>query len=139
VETVDSPKLAQELNKAASQRITPLKIFIQVNTSQEESKGGVKTSECIQLASEVISSLKNLHFSGLMTIGSVQSPDLHPNPDFLALISCRDEVCDKLKLDPNTLHLSMGMSDDFEHAIECGSTNVRVGSMIFGTRNYSEK
>lgn len=57
-----------------------------------------------------------------------------PNPDFLCLRKCRDDLCKELGLNWRDVGLSMGMSDDFEHAISLGSTNVRVGSSIFGAR-----
>ena len=57
-----------------------------------------------------------------------------PNPDFLCLRKCRDDLCKELGKDWKTVNLSMGMSNDFEHAIELGSSNVRVGSSLFGVR-----
>ena len=74
----------------------------------------------------------NLIFSGLMTIGR---PDASADqPDFVTLITCRNEVLEKLKLEEKDVELSMGMSADFREAIKFGSTNIRVGSTIFGTR-----
>ena len=61
------------------------------------------------------------------------------NPDFLTLIDCRKKVAEKFGLDEASLELSMGMSNDFEEAIRMGSTNVRVGSSIFGARDYKDK
>lgn len=57
-----------------------------------------------------------------------------PNPDFLCLKQCREDLCKEFGLDWKDVGLSMGMSNDFEHAIELGSTNVRVGTSIFGHR-----
>ncbi|XP_029161465.1 pyridoxal phosphate homeostasis protein isoform X2 [Nylanderia fulva] len=57
-----------------------------------------------------------------------------PNPDFVGLIKCREKMSDELKIDIKNIELSMGMSNDYEHAIELGSTNVRVGTAIFGNR-----
>lgn len=72
---------------------------------------------------------------GLMTIGRFGYDLSHgPNPDFLCLRKCRDDLCEELGLNWRDVGLSMGMSDDFEHAISLGSTNVRVGSSIFGAR-----
>lgn len=86
----------------------------------------------------------NLEMIGLMTIGalgrSLARPEVSgPNPDFLKLIDCRKEVADMLEVDENDLELSMGMSNDFEEAIAMGSTNIRVGSSIFGARSYPNK
>ena len=93
-------------------------LFVQVNTSGEESKHGFDPSAVV----------------GLMTIGM---PDYTSRPEnFSLLVSCRDAVAEALGLDPSSLELSMGMSGDYLAAIEMGSTNVRVGSTIFGARNY---
>lgn len=72
-----------------------------------------------------------------MTIGSFDH-DLTtgPNPDFIALRDCKTKVCQNFGFNADRLELSMGMSNDFEHAIQHGSTNVRVGSTIFGAREY---
>eukprot|EP00252_Welwitschia_mirabilis_P014657 TRINITY_DN322_c0_g1_i1.p1 TRINITY_DN322_c0_g1~~TRINITY_DN322_c0_g1_i1.p1 ORF type:complete len:244 (+),score=53.15 TRINITY_DN322_c0_g1_i1:60-791(+) len=138
VESVDSTKVANHLNRAvASTGRSPLKVLVQVNTSGEESKHGVEPSECAELARHVKSECPNLHFSGLMTIGML---DYSSRPEnFQALSSCRKEVCKALGIPEDECELSMGMSGDFEQAIEMGSTNVRVGSTIFGAREYPAK
>ncbi|CAN1222594.1 Pyridoxal phosphate homeostasis protein [Linum grandiflorum] len=115
----------------------PLKVFIQVNTSGEESKNGVEPSSCVELAKHVSDSCSNLEFCGLMTIGML---DFSSTPEnFKTLASCRSEVCKALGIEEEQCELSMGMSNDFEQAIEMGSTNVRVGSIIFGAREYAKK
>nr|CAH7720323.1 unnamed protein product [Callosobruchus chinensis] len=140
VETVDSQKLAANLNKSWPKFGTPeskLKIMIQVNTSGEGEKNGIAPSEVCDVAKYVLEQCPNLHLEGLMTIGKFgRDPNEGPNPDFLSLRQCREDLCKKLGLDWKTVGLSMGMSDDFEHAIELGSTNIRVGSKIFGSRVY---
>ncbi|GKY92064.1 hypothetical protein MPSEU_000177900 [Mayamaea pseudoterrestris] len=144
IETVASVKLANKLNSAVAsqqQQSAPsnskLKIFIQVNTSGEASKGGLEIDEnyasILSLCKHVRDECLHLRLMGLMTIGA-------PNDDnaFDKLKHCREAVERELGL-RDTLELSMGMSDDFETAIAKGSTNVRVGSTIFGARNYSSK
>ncbi|KAG0301853.1 hypothetical protein BGZ97_002583 [Linnemannia gamsii] len=135
VETVDSAKKATTLDKACATaaRAEPLRIFLQVNTSGEESKSGMLPSEVLEVAQHVVSTCSHLKLAGLMTIGS-PNPDLEngENPDFKALNECRTTVEDALKI--NDLELSMGMSDDFQRALLQGSTNIRVGSTIFGSR-----
>ncbi|KAF8940007.1 hypothetical protein BGZ58_008052 [Dissophora ornata] len=135
VETVDNAKKASTLDKAcaAASRPEPLRIFLQVNTSGEESKSGMLPSEVLEVARHVISSCPHLRLAGLMTIGS-PNPDLEngENPDFKTLSQCRATIEDTLKI--TDLDLSMGMSDDFKRAIRQGSTNVRVGSTLFGSR-----
>jgi pyridoxal phosphate enzyme (YggS family) len=131
VETVSGLKLANQLNKACVNcERTPLKVLVQVNTSNEESKSGIPIEECLPLVSHIREQCPGLEFAGLMTIGIAGDRD-----NFQTLVSCRDNLCSKLGLDANDLELSMGMSGDFELAIEMGSTNVRVGSTIFGARD----
>ncbi|KAI9009118.1 hypothetical protein DFJ74DRAFT_611309 [Hyaloraphidium curvatum] len=147
VETVDSLKLANTLDKACSHRSSPLGVFIQVNTSGEPQKGGIEPAEVVGVAKHIVETCKNLRLLGLMTIGLVERDEL-PNPDFVAtwpsrqrtsvalqcLASCREEVLRGMP-EIGDLELSMGMSSDYVHAIELGSTNVRVGSTIFGARH----
>ncbi|NXU06763.1 PLPHP protein, partial [Buphagus erythrorhynchus] len=142
LETVDSVKLADRVNsswqkKGSSQK---LKVMVQVNTSGEESKHGLSPGDTTAAVEHVINKCPSLEFVGLMTIGSI-GHDLSkgPNPDFQVLLSLRQEVCEKLNLPLDKVELSMGMSTDFQHAIEVGSTNVRIGSTIFGERDYSNK
>ncbi|XP_077075146.1 pyridoxal phosphate homeostasis protein [Siphateles boraxobius] len=141
IETIDSVKLAEKVNSswqrmraANTQR---LKIMVQINTSGEESKHGLPPDETVNMVKHAVSQCSALDFAGLMTIGRY-GYDLSegPNPDFQMLLKHRAEVCEGLKIPVEQIELSMGMSNDFEHAIEVGSTNIRVGSTIFGTREY---
>jgi len=132
VETVDSLKLARELDKAFASHNPPLNIMVQVNTSDEASKSGVEPEECCELVQNILANCKRLKFVGLMTIGQL---DHNPEIDFRCLTECRTEMCEKLSLQPSQVGLSMGMSGDYIKAIEEGSTNVRVGSSIFGHRH----
>ncbi|VFQ93097.1 unnamed protein product [Cuscuta campestris] len=138
VETVDDEKIANQLNRVVGNiGRKPLKVFVQVNTSGEESKFGVEPAGCVSLVKHVTSSCPNLEFCGLMTIGM---PDYTSTPEnFKTLASCRSEVCKAIGITEDQCELSMGMSGDFELAIEMGSTNVRIGSTIFGARDYSKK
>jgi uncharacterized pyridoxal phosphate-containing UPF0001 family protein len=95
-------------------------------------KSGIPPQECVDVASHIVSSCSHLCLAGLMTIGSPEHSQTRPNPDFQALVACKARIEAAL---PLQLELSMGMSDDFEHAVACGSTNVRVGSSIFGSRS----
>lgn len=132
IETVDGKKKADILQKLCVGRPEPLRIFIQLNTSEEESKGGIPPSECLDVVKHVKNSCPNLLVAGIMTIGSPgNSSTVRPNPDFLKMLACQKELRSILGIE---VELSMGMSDDFEHAIEMGSANVRVGSSIFGAR-----
>ncbi|KAK5863013.1 hypothetical protein PBY51_000076 [Eleginops maclovinus] len=141
VETVDSAKLADRVNSswqrlrgASTQR---LKVMVQLNTSGEQNKHGLPPEDTVDTVQHILSKCSALDFLGLMTIGRYgYDLNLGPNPDFQMLSSRRQELCDSLKLPLEQVELSMGMSTDFEHAIEVGSTNVRVGSVIFGNRDY---
>eukprot|EP00884_Botryococcus_braunii_P016044 jgi/Botrbrau1/3122/Bobra.0070s0096.1 len=137
VETVDSEKLATKLDNAiAAAGRSCLPVFVQINTSGEESKHGVEPSGAVPLARHITDQCKNLRLAGLMTIGQ---PDYSSRPEnFSCLATCREEVESALGLPVASLELSMGMSADFEQAVEMGSTSVRVGSTIFGARDYSK-
>jgi PLP dependent protein len=108
-----------------------------VNTSGEDSKFGVTPEETVALAKHISSSCEHLRLAGLMTIGQ---PDYSSRPEnFICLTQCRAQVAEAIGVSPDTLELSMGMSGDFEQAVEMGSTVIRVGSTIFGARDYSTK
>lgn len=142
VETVDSKKLATALNTACQNRKweTPLSVMVQINTSGEETKNGCDPEEAGKIVKIIRDECPNLKLEGLMTIGAYNH-DLSngPNPDFQKLLQCQKKICEEFHLNPADLQLSMGMSNDFEHAIEVGSSSVRVGSLIFGARTYVNK
>lgn len=122
----------------------PLRICIQVNTSGESSKAGVPTAEdAIGLYTHVRDNCPHLRVWGLMTIGAIaRSTALeagHENEDFMRLVETRDRVAEGVGIPKEDLRLSMGMSQDFESAIRCGSDEVRVGSDIFGERVKDRK
>lgn len=137
VESLDSVKLANTLDKALPEdRAEPLRVMVQVNTSGEDSKSGVEPEECTELVRHVATSCSRLRFIGLMTIGRIG--DVSP-ACFERLAACRDKVIEAQIPNVPSLEdfeLSMGMSGDFEVAIQAGSTSVRVGSTIFGARDY---
>eukprot|EP01113_Clastostelium_recurvatum_P050438 TRINITY_DN9552_c0_g1_i1.p1 TRINITY_DN9552_c0_g1~~TRINITY_DN9552_c0_g1_i1.p1 ORF type:complete len:266 (+),score=45.99 TRINITY_DN9552_c0_g1_i1:1-798(+) len=137
METIDSQKIATTINRMwESVEGEPLRVMLQVNTSGEGSKSGVEPKDAVPLASLIASSCPRLHLAGLMTIGSPNpTPD---QPDFTCLKECRGQVSRALGVSEESLELSMGMSGDYQEAIRHGSTNVRVGSLIFGARDYSK-
>lgn len=109
---------------------------LQVNTSGEESKHGVAPEDTVTLAQHIATACKNLKLAGLMTIGQ---PDYSSKPEnFTCLTACRAQVAEALSVSEDSMHLSMGMSGDFEQAVGMGSTVIRVGSTIFGARDYSK-
>jgi pyridoxal phosphate enzyme (YggS family) len=137
VETVDSEKLASKLNSAVLNSVRkdrPLNVLVQINTSGEDSKSGVSPSDgvAVAIAKHIVANCPALRLRGLMTIGM---PDYTSTPaNFECLRAVRSEVAAALGIAENTLELSMGMSGDYAAAISMGSTNVRVGSTIFGKR-----
>eukprot|EP00591_Stephanopyxis_turris_P008904 CAMPEP_0195528236 /NCGR_PEP_ID=MMETSP0794_2-20130614/30296_1 /TAXON_ID=515487 /ORGANISM="Stephanopyxis turris, Strain CCMP 815" /LENGTH=223 /DNA_ID=CAMNT_0040659339 /DNA_START=290 /DNA_END=961 /DNA_ORIENTATION=+ len=136
VESVATRKLAQKLDRAAREvdESFRLGVFLQVNTSGESSKSGLDPEDVVPLAMEVNDMFPNLSLNGLMTIGAPGDFGC-----FDTLVACRKNVAESLGREPSSLELSMGMSGDFEEAIKRGATNVRVGSTIFGQRDYSQK
>ena len=133
IQTVDSIKLAKELDRRARplNRIVP--IIIQVNLAGESSKGGVHPPECFSLIRQ-ISELANLQIRGLMTMPPFFNAPERVRPYFRQLRELSQQI-DQARLPGVEMNeLSMGMSGDFEVAIEEGATLVRVGTAIFGTR-----
>jgi pyridoxal phosphate enzyme (YggS family) len=148
VSSVDTVKKATQLDlgRAALQQAnpsitSPLYVHIQVNTSGEESKSGVTPgAAATELARHVVLECPHLSLLGLMTIGAIARSKAtgmgDENEDFVLLREERDRLERELsgELQGSKLELSMGMSEDFEGAVAMGSTEVRVGSTIFGTR-----
>lgn len=134
IQSVDSLKLAERLNNFAGELGRRLPILIEVNLGDEESKSGVETDAVLPLA-ERIGKLTNLDLKGLMAV-----PPFFDNPEevrsfFRRLRELRNEAQRAGIVDGQFKELSMGMSNDFEVAIEEGATFVRVGTAIFGLRN----
>jgi hypothetical protein len=133
VHALDSLRLASHMDGVAAEMGLRPKIFLQVNQSGEESKGGFSMSELKQVIHE-IAALKHLDVVGLMTIPpAVEDPE-DARQWFSEMRIFRDEVTRQSGV--VLPFLSMGMSGDFEVAIEEGATHVRVGSAIFGRRAY---
>ncbi|KAF0133901.1 MAG: alanine racemase domain protein [Candidatus Saganbacteria bacterium] len=127
IQSVDSIGLATEINKRAEKEI---EIFIEVNTSQETSKFGIKPELTVDLVKE-ISKLSNLRITGLMTMGPLTDDAEKIKASFKKLRELRDNL--QLSGYVEIKHLSMGMSDDYSFAIEEGSDIIRVGRAIFTT------
>eukprot|EP00771_Trimastix_marina_P003331 gnl/Trimastix_PCT/4572.p1 GENE.gnl/Trimastix_PCT/4572~~gnl/Trimastix_PCT/4572.p1 ORF type:complete len:246 (-),score=15.33 gnl/Trimastix_PCT/4572:39-776(-) len=138
VETVDSVKIAQYLDKACAQHgRARLNVLVQVNTSGETAKSGTDPSNVCELARYIVDTCPRLALSGLMTIGAPGDMGC-----FDVLAQCKRQVVEAVpqaaELDrAGVFELSMGMSADYAEAIRRGSTNVRVGSTIFGARAYA--
>jgi len=134
VHSVDSFRLAQKLDQARASEGGRLPVLLEVNLGGEESKAGVGESEIIQLAQQV-SQLAALEVRGLMVIPPfLDDPEL-VRPYFRRLRQLAQEVESKNIPNLSMQELSMGMSHDFEVAIEEGATMIRVGTAIFGPRS----
>lgn len=130
---LDSLRLAKELNKRASHEGRVVPCLVQVNISEEESKYGVDPSET-HLFLDGLAPYEHIRVDGLMTIASFVDDPEQARPEFRQVRQLF-ETYDSTRNPRATMrHLSMGMSGDFEVAIEEGSTHVRIGSAIFGAR-----
>jgi pyridoxal phosphate enzyme (YggS family) len=125
--------LARELNKQAQKNQKIQQILIQVNISREETKSGISVDEAFDLVDE-ISRLENISIKGLMTMPPYFNQPERVRPFFSALRELRDQIKGKAIPNVSMDELSMGMTGDFEAAIEEGATMVRVGTAIFGER-----
>lgn len=130
---IDSTKLANYTDRIAEELRLKPKVFLQVNIGEEESKGGFAPGELIECAGELIQ-LKSLDIKGLMCIPPVGSDSESARIWFKKLAELKSRLEDRYQI--KWPHLSMGMSSDYEVAIEEGATHVRVGSAIFGAREY---
>ena len=138
IESLDRLSLARKLNRKLEAEGTSIEVLVQVNTSGEESKFGLEPAEVAGFMKEV-SGLETLKVRGLMTIGlNTEDPEL-ARASLRRLRELRDEVRQMNLGSIEMTELSMGMSGDLEVAIEEGSTIIRVGSAIFGSRAASDQ
>jgi len=165
IETVTSLDLVKLIEK---RRTEPLQIMLQINTSKEEQKGGyINDEDVIETVNYIIGSCKYVHFEGLMTIGSAENSKMaaetgEPNPDFSSLVKLKETVSKNCDVPISNIQLSMGMStglglfsivqkfklqlklldsksdSDYLQAIKQGANVIRVGSKIFGAREYKK-
>ncbi|UKB77712.1 YggS family pyridoxal phosphate-dependent enzyme [Chryseobacterium sp. MEBOG07] len=135
IQSVDSEKLLAEINKESGKHNRVIKVLLQVKIAAEESKFGLEISEAKDLFQQYTEgNFPNIEITGLMGMATFTDDEQQVRNEFLILKGLFDEL-NQLK----TLNtLSMGMSDDFPVAIECGANSVRVGSAIFGRRDYSK-
>ncbi|EOS45445.1 YggS family pyridoxal phosphate-dependent enzyme [Lachnospiraceae bacterium JLR.KK009] len=136
VHSVDSLRLAEEISRQAEKKQTELDILVEVNIAQEESKFGTSRAEAAQLVEE-IAKLPCIHVKGLMTIAPfVEHPE--ENRKYFRQIKELSVDIEKKNIDNVSMSvLSMGMTNDYMVAVEEGATMVRVGTGIFGERNYN--
>lgn len=133
IQSVDSEKLLLEINKEGAKNNRIIKVLLQVKIAEEETKYGLEIAEAKEIFSNYLEhQYPNIEILGLMGMATFTDNKNQVKSEFLVLKSLFDELSTFKKLET----LSMGMSDDFALAIECGSTSVRIGSAIFGVRNY---
>ena len=133
IQSVDSEKLLLEINKESAKNNRIIKVLLQVKIAEEETKYGLEISEAKEIFSNYLEhQYPNIEILGLMGMATFTDNKTQVKSEFMVLKSLFDELSRFKKLEK----LSMGMSDDFKIAIECGSTSVRIGSAIFGVRNY---
>ncbi|WP_313031866.1 YggS family pyridoxal phosphate-dependent enzyme [Soonwooa sp.] len=133
IQSVDSEKLLSEINKQAEKNERTIKVLLQVKIAEEDTKTGFEVSEAKELFLKYLQGeFPNIEIVGLMGMASFVDDKEQVKREFLFLKRLFDQLSIQKKLDV----LSMGMSDDFPLAIECGANSVRVGSAIFGQRVY---
>jgi len=139
IHSVDSFKLAEEIDKRAGQHGTKMDILVQVNSAQEESKFGITTEETGKLIHDILAHCENIRIRGLMCIAPFEDDPEDVRIYFREVKSLFDRysALDHPRLDFQ--YLSMGMSHDYEAAILEGSNLIRVGTAIFGERNYGKQ
>ena len=134
IHSVDSMRLAEEIQQIALRKETPVDILLQVNSSGETVKQGVATPAAIHVA-EQINTMVNVRLRGLMTMAPLTDDQHEVRDCFERCFECWEEIRKEGVAGPDFNLLSMGMSGDFEIAIECGANIVRVGSALFGERD----
>jgi pyridoxal phosphate enzyme (YggS family) len=125
--SLDRSSLLDELQKRTRERAVALKVFVQVNLTEDMGRGGVRPQELSAFAERVLES-PGLELVGLMGVGGL---DIAPEAEFERLASLSQKV---QELAPEANRLSMGMSGDFEAAISYGATHLRIGTAITGKR-----
>jgi pyridoxal phosphate enzyme (YggS family) len=132
---VDSLKLLQEINKQALKHNRKIDCLLQIYIADEETKFGIDEKELLELVnSKEFKELQNIQIVGLMGMATFTENQNQIKAEFQHLKTIFDTINNQENLKLETL--SMGMSGDYKLAIECGSTMVRIGSSIFGSRNY---
>ncbi|MGH7596257.1 MAG: YggS family pyridoxal phosphate-dependent enzyme [bacterium] len=133
IQSIDSLHLAKVLQQHAAARNSKVEVFVEINTSGEPSKFGVSPEQTLPLL-RAVAELPSLQLTGLMTIGTLTDDTEIIRGCFRRLRELRDEITAVGLPGVHLRHLSMGMTGDFELAIEEGSTIVRIGRAIFGER-----
>ena len=137
IQSVDSVRLLAAINKEAAKQGIIQDILLEVNVGGEESKSGFHPDEVLPLIGN-IGEFPNIRVKGLMTIPPISQKNGDNVKFFQKIYNISVDIIEKLDDNDMAKYLSMGMSDDFSDAIACGSTMIRVGTAIFGARDYSK-
>ncbi|MBR5273551.1 MAG: YggS family pyridoxal phosphate-dependent enzyme [Clostridia bacterium] len=136
IESVDSVRLAEAISKKSIELGIKTNVLLQVNIGREESKSGILPEQLFEIADE-ISQFNGIMVRGLMAIPPANVDNLEKYKFFSNMAQLFIDI-ERKKMDNSNMGvLSMGMSGDYEIAVECGATLVRVGTGIFGRRNYN--
>ncbi|GAA4325774.1 YggS family pyridoxal phosphate-dependent enzyme [Pontixanthobacter gangjinensis] len=135
IHAVDSLKLLKEINKRAKQNERSIDCLLQIKIAEEDSKFGISAEEAKEiLNSEAYAKMDHVKVIGLMGMATFTDDEKQVRSEFEYLKSVFDQMRDQ---HPDLKELSMGMSGDYQIAVDCGSSMVRIGSSIFGARNYN--
>ncbi len=134
---VENYKTLQEINKQALKHNRVINCLLQIKIATEDSKAGMTLKEADEiLNSDAFLTLKNINITGLMGMATFTDDEQQLKNEFGNLYNSFNSLKENKSLNGNLKTLSMGMSGDYELAIKCGSNMIRVGSSIFGVRNY---
>ena len=132
IDTIDSKKIAQRLDNSLKKTNKTKEVLLQVNASKDVAKYGFDLNDQEQMLDVI--NYKHLVVKGLMTIGEFTRDEKKTRKTFILLRQLKDKLNDQLESDKKLTDLSMGMSSDFNIAIEEGSTQIRLGTALFGSR-----
>ena len=135
IHSLDRMSLAKEINKRSKAQDLITDVLIQVNVAEEKSKFGLKTEEVISFIESIVH-MENIRIRGLMTIAPHIEDKEELRAIFRELYALKQSISDKNYSEVSMKYLSMGMTNDYEIAVEEGANMVRVGRAIFGDRNY---
>ena len=137
IHSVDSERLLRLINAEAQRLNRTIDVLLQVHVAEEETKFGFSPDELLQFVeSGILDELPNVRVVGVMGMATNTDDEKRIRADFEAINQTYKNARVLLNCSDNFKHISMGMSDDYLMAIECGSTMVRIGSTIFGNRQY---
>ena len=133
IESVDSLKLAETLDKELKKINKKIEIFLQINISNESTKSGISPEKVLETFGLIKEKYENLIIKGLMSIGNINCIS-----EFEEMYGLKCSLCEKFSINHDEFTLSFGTSDDYENAIIYGSNEIRIGTLLFGERNYKK-